>query len=92
VIGTTPRYRGLVKSFHCLAALDTDYTELISMQAEAEQGLAAEGHLTQSRAAQSRDQSAPQGEASPARELHSVNGNGRSSAQSFPKKVSFSPI
>jgi hypothetical protein len=34
VIGTTPRYRGLVNSFHSLAALDTDYTELLSLKAE----------------------------------------------------------
>jgi hypothetical protein len=79
VIGTIPRYRHLVNSFHPLAALDTNYTELLSLQAEAEQGLAAERHaaekhLSELRAAQSHDQSASQEERSSFKESHSANG------------------
>ena len=42
LITTTPRYRQLVNSFQTLAALDIDYKDLLSLRAEAEQGLAAE--------------------------------------------------
>jgi AAA+ superfamily predicted ATPase len=42
LIDANPRYRDLVNSFRSLAALDTDYTALVSLGAEVKQNLAAE--------------------------------------------------
>jgi transitional endoplasmic reticulum ATPase len=73
VIGITPGYRHLIRSFHSLAALDTDYAELLSLQAEARAGLADELRTAREQI-QTDGQRAPQEECSLSGKSHSANG------------------